>query len=320
MKTTQSNLFDFVEEPKEPSTHTEAIKLPKKIETPKPKVIQKKEAPKQKKTLPPPEEPQATDPTPLIHKKSMHNTYTKIVASIQRYFKEAQIENAVIGVSGGVDSALCLKLVVDALGAEHVTGITMPEKGVSSDENLLHARTLCQFLNVNYYNVPINKYLTDFLALPWKPSDLAQINTKARVRMVILYNFANSRNSLVIGTSNKSELALGYGTKYGDLAADLEIIGDLFKDEVYKLAEHVGLPNEFIEKAPSAELYNGQTDETELGMTYREIDIVLRKMEEGLTKEELIGKGISPNIVHKVFRLYEINKHKLNPPYLIRVK
>lgn len=316
MKTTQSNLFDFVEEPKEPSTHTEAIKLPKKIETPKPKVIQKKEAPKQnpkqKKTPP--------YPTPLIPQKSMHNTYTKIIASIQRYFKEAQIENAVIGVSGGVDSALCLKLVVDALGAEHVTGITMPEKGVSSDENLLHARTLCQFLNVNYYNVPINKYLTDFLALPWKPSDLAQINTKARVRMVILYNFANSRNALVIGTSNKSELALGYGTKYGDLAADLEIIGDLFKDEVYKLAEHVGLPNEFIEKAPSAELYNGQTDETELGMTYREIDIVLRKMEEGLTKEELIGKGISPNIVHKVFRLYEINKHKLNPPYLIRVK
>lgn len=320
MKTTQSNLFDFVEEPKEPSTHTEAIKLPKKIEPTKPKAIQKKETNKVKKASPPPKEPRDTATTPLIPHKSMHNTYTKIIASIQRYFKEAQIENAVIGVSGGVDSALCLKLVVDALGAEHVTGITMPEKGVSSEENLLHARALCQFLNVNYYNVPINKYLTDFLALPWKPSDLAQINTKARVRMVILYNFANSRNSLVIGTSNKSELALGYGTKYGDLAADIEIIGDLFKDEVYKLAEHVGLPNEFIEKAPSAELYSGQTDETELGMTYREIDIVLRKMEEGLTKEELIGKGISPNIVHKVFRLYEINKHKLNPPYLIRVK
>jgi NAD+ synthase len=75
-----------------------------------------------------------------------------------------------------------------------------------------------------------------------------------------------------------------------------------------------------LEKAPSAELYAGQTDETELGMTYREIDIVLRKMEEGLTKEDLIGKGISPNIVHKIFRLFEINKHKLNPPYLIRVK
>ncbi len=303
MKKTQSNLFDFVEEPKEPSTHTEAIKLPKIIKKIEPKKKAKQSA-----------------PPPIIHQKSMHNTYTKIVAAIQKYFKEAQIGQAVIGVSGGVDSALCLKLVVDAIGAENVTGVTMPEKGVSSDENLLHARTLCQFLNVNYYNVPINKYLTDFLALPWKPSELAQINTKARVRMTVLYNFSNSRNALVIGTSNKTELALGYGTKYGDLAADIEIIGDLFKDEVYKLAEHVGLPNEFIEKAPSAELYNGQTDEGELGMTYREIDIVLRKMEEGLSKEDLISKGISPNIVHKIFRLYEINKHKLNPPYLIRVK
>lgn len=250
----------------------------------------------------------------------MHNIYTKIVAAIQKYFKEAQIDHAVIGVSGGVDSALCLKLVVDALGPDHVTALTMPEKGVSSDENLLHAKTLCQFLNVEHYNVPINKYLMDFLALPWKPTDLSQINTKARVRMVILYNYANSRNAMVIGTSNKSELALGYGTKYGDLAADIEVIGDLFKDDVYKMAEHVGLPNEFIEKAPSAELFTGQTDESELGMSYREIDIILRKMEDGLSKEELIGRGINPNIVHKVFRLYEINKHKLNPPYLIRLK
>lgn len=248
----------------------------------------------------------------------MHNVYTKIIASIQRYFKEAQIENAVIGVSGGVDSALCLKLVVDALGPEHVTAITMPEKGISSEENLLHAKALCQFLKTNHFNIQINKFLTDFLALPWQPNELAQINVKARVRMIILYNFANTKNALVIGTSNKTELALGYGTKYGDLAADIEVIGDLFKDDVYRLAEHVGLPNEFIEKTPSAELYSGQTDEEELGMTYREINIILRKIEEGLSKDELIGKGINPNIVHKVFRLYEINRHKLNPPYLIR--
>lgn len=305
MKKSQSSLFDFVEEPRGKSKHTEAIKLPKLKRRLKTKPIPK---------------PIAPDQAPIIPTKPMHNIYTKIIASIQKYFKEAQIDHAVIGVSGGVDSALCLKLVVDALGPDNVTAVTMPEKGVSSDENLLHAKTLCQFLNINYYNVPINKYLMDFLALPWKPNDLAQINTKARVRMTILYNFSNSRNAMVIGTSNKTELALGYGTKYGDLAADIELIGDLFKDDVYKLAEHVGLPNEFIEKAPSAELFSGQTDESELGMTYREIDIVLRKMEEGLTKEELIGKGISPNIVHKIFRLYEINKHKLSPPYLIRVK
>ncbi len=315
MKKTQSNLFDFLQ-----SDQSE-LKKTKSKSAPRTKAVA---APQSQPQASPPEnklpqkitsrEPPVTPPT------TMHNIYTKIIAAIQKYFKEAQIDHAVIGVSGGVDSALCLKLVVDALDPDHVTALTMPEKGISSDENLLHARTLCQFLHVEHHNIPINKYLMDFLSLPWKPTDLSQINTKARVRMVILYNYANSRNSMVIGTSNKTELALGYGTKYGDLAADIEIIGDLFKDDVYKLAEHVGLPNEFLEKAPSAELFTGQTDESELGMTYREIDIVLRKMEDGLSKEELIGRGINPNIVHKVFRLYEINRHKLNPPFLIRLK
>lgn len=249
----------------------------------------------------------------------MQTAYTKIISSIQRYFKEAQVENAVIGVSGGIDSALCLKLTVDALGPNRVTGLMMPEKGISSDENLMHARGLCQFLKVEHYTIQINKFLTDFLTLPWRPNELSQINTKARVRMIILYSFANTRNALVIGTSNKTELALGYGTKHGDLAADIELIGDLFKEDVYKLAEHVGLPNEFMTKAPSAELYSGQTDEQELGMSYREIDTVLKKMVEGLSKDEMVNKGLNPNSVHKIFRLYEINRHKYTPTYIIKV-
>lgn len=247
----------------------------------------------------------------------MHNIYTKIIAGIHKYFKESGYEKAVIGVSGGIDSALTLKLTVDALGPQNVTGLLMPEKGVSSEENYQHAKTLCQFFEIEYHSISINKFLTDFLTLPWKPNELAQINTKSRVRMIVLYNFANTRNALVVGTSNKTELAIGYGTKHGDLAADIEVIGDLYKHEVYKLAEHVGLPEEFLHKAPSAELYSGQTDEEELGITYREIDNILQQIEKGFKKDELIGKGINPNSVHKVFRLMELNRHKLTPPYLI---
>lgn len=250
----------------------------------------------------------------------MHNTYTKLVAGIEKYFRAAGVEKAVIGVSGGIDSALCLKLIIDAIGPQNVTGIMMPEKGISSEENLRHAKGLCKFLEVNSHMFYINKFLSDFANLPWNQSELAKINIKARIRMLLLYNFANTNNALVIGTSNKTELALGYGTKYGDLGIDLEIIGDLFKEEVYQMAEHVGLPDEFLKKAPSAELYEGQTDEEELGLSYKEIDAVLKHLEKGLSKDEIIAKGINSNVVLKIFRLMELNRHKLMPPYIIPLK
>ncbi len=250
----------------------------------------------------------------------MHNIYTKIIAGIQKYFNQSGRERAVIGVSGGIDSALSLKLIVDALGSENVTALLLPEKGVTSEENMIHAKTLCEFLEVEHFTVPINRFLTDFFSLPWKLSELAQINAKARIRMVLLYNYANSNNALVIGTSNKTELALGYVTKYGDSACDLEVIGDLFKEEVYQLAQHVGLPDEFLKKTPTAELYQGQSDEEELGMTYKEIDPILKHMEENVSKEEIISKGINPNSVLKIFRLADINRHKLLPPYIVPAK
>lgn len=242
---------------------------------------------------------------------SMHNTYTQILSGIQKFFKEMPEKRAVLGVSGGIDSTVCLKLMVDALGSENVTAIIMPEKGISNEENTSHAKALCSFFGVETYLVPINSFIIEFMPLPWKPSELALINTKSRLRTNILYNFANTRNGIVIGTANKTDLSLGYGAKHGDLAADIFIIGDLFKDEVQKLAEHLELPDELLTKTPSGELYKGQTDENELGGTLKEIDSILKQTEEGISKEELLSKGINPNTVHKTLRLKKENSHKL---------
>jgi len=248
----------------------------------------------------------------------LQSIYNQLIKGLQKYFKKAGYYRGVVGVSGGVDSSLTLKLAVDAFGPENVTAISMPELGVSSQENIDHAKALCHALNVKFFYQPLNQFLTDFQHLSWGPNKLATQNTKARIRAVMLYNYANTADALVLGTSNKSETLLGYGTKYGDLAADIEVIGDLYKDEVFALADHVGLPREIIDKPPTAELYQGQTDEGELGASYTQIDPILKKMKMGADK--LIEHGMNPTLVHGVLSRIEKNKHKTEMPPIIKLK
>lgn len=234
--------------------------------------------------------------------------YEELVSGLQDFFKSQNFNKAVIGVSGGIDSALTLKIAIDALGADHVTALLMPEIGVTKEENMYHARTLCSFFGVKAHTVPINKFLADFTILPWKPSKTAGMNTKARIRMMLLYHFANTHHTLVLGTSNKSEMMLGYGTKFGDFAADIEVIAELYKQDVYALARYVGLPDELIEKAPTAELAPDQTDEDDLGASYRELDQILRQHDMGF--ERLLAKGINPQLLQQTLHRVEANKHK----------
>lgn len=248
----------------------------------------------------------------------MQKIHEQLIKGIQKYFKKSGLHRVVVGVSGGIDSSLTLKLAVDAVSPKYVTAISMPENGLSSPENIQHAKKLSEALEVEFFSQPINNFLVSFAQTPWGNSNLASQNTKARIRAVLLYHFANTKNALVLGTSNKSEILLGYGTKYGDLAADLEVLGDLYKEEVFALAEFVGIPREIIEKKPSAELYAGQTDEEDLGASYNELDPILKRLDMGLDK--LIERGISATLVHSVMNRVERNKHKASAPPIIKVK
>lgn len=260
----------------------------------------------------------------------MEKKYQKLIKALQKFFKDNGFQKAVLGLSGGVDSSLTLKLAVDALGAENVTGILMPETGLTKDENITHAQGLADYFNVQTHMAPINSALVPFNTLPWHPNDLAQMQAKARVRMVTLYHFANTHEgTLVLGTSNKSEILLGYGTKYGDAGADVYVIGDLFKTEVWKMAEFLGLPDEIISKVPSAELAIGQTDEGELGAPYKKLDKILKGMlkacedlddKKQMKKaiDALIEKGMDPLLVRKVFHLVQKNRHKSKTPPVLK--
>lgn len=250
--------------------------------------------------------------------QQLQSIHEQIVKGIQKYFAETKLHRVVVGVSGGVDSALTLKLAVDALGPEKVTAIAMPENGVTSAENVMHAKKLSEALGTSFYLQSINQFLLNFASVPWSGNSLAAQNAKARIRALLLYHYANSQNALVLGTSNRSEILLGYGTKYGDLAADLEVIGDLYKTEVIELADYVGLPPEIAHKTPSAELFAGQTDEGELGASYNEIDPVLKRLDQG--KDKLMERGMSAAIVHNIFKRVENNRHKSEMPPVIKVK
>ena len=205
----------------------------------------------------------------------MEKEYKRLIKGIKAYFKKSGFRKAVVGVSGGVDSALSLKLVADALGKGNVTGLLMPEKRLTKKVNVDDGVALCKKLGVKHHIAPINEFLIAYSSLPWKGSSIAEMNVRSRIRAVILYYYANTHSALVIGTSNKTEMELGYFTKYGDGAIDVEVIGSLYKSQVYALAEYLGLDASFLTKTPSAELFAGHTDEEEFGMTYKQIDAML---------------------------------------------
>ena len=228
----------------------------------------------------------------------------KIEEFVKRKVREANANGVVIGLSGGIDSTTTAFLCVRALGKERVLGVIMPEKGVTPEEDVEDAIEVCRILGIRYKIVEIGEIFNAFIRVLGKSDKISEGNLKARIRMCILYYFANSLNYLVAGTGNKTEIILGYFTKYGDGGVDFLPIGGLYKTEVRELAKFLGAPEKIISKPPSAGLWKGQKDEEELGMSYEEVDRILKAIE----RDEEIDTNTEP--VKRVCEMIKKNQHK----------
>ena len=223
---------------------------------------------------------------------------------IRQKVKEAGAEGVVVGISGGVDSSVVASLAKKAVG-EKVLGVIMPCQSEPLDEK--YARLVAEKLKIKAERVVLDSLYHRFSELLPSGKRLALANLKARLRMATLYYFANNLNYLVVGTGNKSEISVGYFTKYGDGGCDILPLGDLLKTEVRKLARVLGLPEEIINRVPSAGLWGGQTDEEEMGLRYEDLDEIISAIEAG--KRSLTPK----EVVARVKRLIEASQHKRSP-------
>jgi NAD+ synthase len=230
---------------------------------------------------------------------------------------DAGAEGAVLGLSGGIDSSLVAYLTVEALGKENLKGIVMPGE-VSREDNMSDAERVAENLDIDYEVIEINPVidqLTD--AYPDAAGDeLAVGNARARVRGVLNYLVANHESRVVLGTGNRTEALVGYFTKYGDQAVDCNPIGNLYKTQVRQLAREVGVPEDIVEKPPTAGLWEGQTDEEEMGIDYPTLDVVLALgVDAGLsTAATARAAGVEAETVEAVRSMYEGSAHKRSMP------
>ena len=251
-----------------------------------------------------------------IPKIDVEKTKNDIVEFVQNKVSEANADGLVVGLSGGIDSTVAAFLACEAVGKENVFGVVLPST-TTPTEDKLHGTAIAQLLGINYKEMAIDSILNEFLSVTQLEDDILAIgNLKARIRMSIIYFYANSKNYLVCGTGNKSEISIGYFTKHGDGACDIEPIGDLYKTDVFELAKYLGIPQEIIDKPPRAGLWNNQTDEDEIGMTYKLLDKILYRFIEKEIDADSIAEelDIEVNEVNDIINRVERNHHKIQVP------
>ena len=229
------------------------------------------------------------------------------------------MSRVVVGLSGGLDSALSCVLAAEALGAENVLAVRMPYKA-SSRDSLEHAQQLIDQLGVQSKTIEITDMIEPLFKLDPGISKIRKGNIMARERMIVLYDQSEVFKGLVIGTSNKTEILLGYSTIYGDSASAINPIGDLYKTQVRQLSRAMNIPAPIIDKAPSADLWDGQTDEKELGFSYDEVDKLLYLMiDQRYSPQEAIEAGFDEEFVNTVTTRIRRNQFKRMQPPIAKI-
>lgn len=242
-----------------------------------------------------------------------------LVSFLREEVGDAGFSRAIVGLSGGIDSAVVAALCTQAFGPEHTLCVLMPYR-TSNPDSEAHARLVAEQFGTPTRLVDISAMADGLLEQEEIDDPLRRGNVMARCRMVALYDLSVEWSGLVIGTSNKTELLLGYSTQFGDSASALNPLGDLYKHQIYQLARHLDLPAEVIDKAPSADLFEGQTDEEELGFTYDEADrLLFLLVDERHDAAQLAERGFDPKLVEGVVRRIVNSQYKRIPPVVAKI-
>ncbi len=242
-----------------------------------------------------------------------------LVDFVRDQIHNAGFTKAVIGLSGGVDSAVSAYLAADALGHENVVAVMMPDSS-SSPESKADAELVVKELKVRSETVDITPMVDPFILSQHIKDNVRRGNIMARMRMIVLYDRSLYHHALVVGTSNKTETMLGDGTLFGDMASAVNPIGDLFKTQVWQLAEALGVPRKIIEKKPTADLWQDQTDEGELGFLYSDVDRLLYFMvDERRRDDELKAMGFDMHFIAKIKKRIQQNQFKRRLPVVAKI-